>query len=119
MPTNLDRLHAAAASCSPRRQAGRTYFFLHCLAGHVELGELNIIFLVPTMKHVESLLPLMKQIFEEHELPLERKRLDLFVSGESRIQFISTSDPSHRQKLAGAKGLVLEEDGVSEFDDTL
>ena len=85
---DLDRLHYVVQHRPAGRKAGRTFARCCELAGHVALGVPAIVCQTTLQRDVDYLVPMIKRVFDEMGLPLERVAHDRLKSEESQIMFV-------------------------------
>jgi hypothetical protein len=107
--TDIDRLHAVINGKLTGRGCGKTYATCHEIAGFVEVGETEILCIVPIFGWLTWLRAMLIEVLQEHGLEVQFLANDALRCGESTIRFILDR---HRD-LVGRSGLVLDfNDGI-------
>jgi hypothetical protein len=114
---DIDRLHRVALDPLPGRQEGQTTLDCHTVAGLIELDETEITVLLPVMRWLNHVLPMLLCILQEHGIRcVHREGLyRLRIGTDVLIRFMSLpSAGSHTQMLlniyhllAGFRGPVV------------
>lgn len=89
MGTDIERLHKVISGELTGRGCGKTFARCHELAGQVKVGEFGDIVVGITQYHDLSYLhPMIRQVFEEHDLKIEGWQRDKFICNGKRIRFL-------------------------------
>ena len=92
--TDLEKLHdlveERTRGFSLPRQCGKTFLRCHELAGQAEVGDFNCIIVgMSYMSDLDYLLPMVKRVFEEHNLIMRRLAHNRFRVNDKTILFLS------------------------------
>ena len=101
--TDLERLHdvieKTGEGYSLPPQIGKTFLRCHELAGQVEVGEVNCIVVgMSYMSDLDYLLPIIKKVFDEHGIIMQRLARNKFKGNNKTILFLSVDQMEIRTR---------------------
>jgi hypothetical protein len=108
MKTDLDRLHGVVLGEITGRRAGYTMAHCHEVASVIELGETEVILLLPRLDWQSHVLPMLDEVLQERGIGrLERsgRGYHEYNAGNATILVKSASQPS---ALLGRRGVCVE-----------
>ena len=109
MKTNIDELHKLLewrnkiGEYKLPRGCGKTLLKCHELAGDIEVGDLNtIVICVPYYHVLNFILPMLKDVLNEHHLKYTYKERDrILFCNNKKIIFVSESDSDIKTRGIG------------------
>jgi hypothetical protein len=108
MRTDIDRLHGVVSGEITGRRAGHTVAHCHEVASVIELGETEVVLILPCMQWTEHVLPILDRVLQERGVgslqPTRRMRYEFFA-GPATIVVRSALQPN---ALLGFRGVVVE-----------
>jgi hypothetical protein len=102
--TDLDRLHGVIEGRFGGRGAGKTYAMCEQVAGFIEVGEIELLCVVPRMGWVPWLRHMLEDVLEKHGLSVEHPTYDTLRCGKATVRFM----PPQPRNFLGRSGLVLD-----------
>ena len=72
-PTNIEQLHKAIENTNTwnYRRSGKTTIFIHQLAGQIQVGNVEYIFIwIKCLRDINYLIPMIRQIFYEQGIKI-------------------------------------------------
>lgn len=88
--TDLNRLHTVALYYDwVPRAAGRTTHDCHLVAGLVDLGEPQILCLLPEMRWLSHAYPMLADVLQEHGFDTQRTTIRSLQAGGCEVRFVA------------------------------
>jgi hypothetical protein len=109
-PTDIEQLHKAIENQNTwnYRRTGKTTIMIHNLAGQIQTGNIEYIFIwIKCLRDMDHLIPMIRQIFYEKNIKIinikrERSEIEtIFEDKHNVIRFLSFSNPQSEHKTRG------------------
>lgn len=91
MRTDIDRLHQVALGEIGGRGCGKTFLMCHSVAGAIETGSRQVAIIVPELRWMTFIKPMLYDVLREHGLNIEPERGNhrvLFLDDGTKIMFV-------------------------------
>lgn len=113
MKTDIDRLHKVALGELQRRGCGKTYLDCHHVAAAIEVGEKDIVCIIPYNSWKHHIFPMLLEVLDEHEIIIDYVNFELgeIRASNSKIKFYSQGNScidKHIPGVLGHHGAVIE-----------
>jgi len=95
---DIDRLHDVVQHKVGGRGCGKTYAQIQNVAGFVELEHPYIVVVISYYHDISYILPMMKEVFDEHGLSLSRTGEFEFQSEHAKIRFMTEDTLKERSR---------------------
>jgi len=109
--TDIDRLHGVVLGERTGRRAGHTFAHCHEVASLIELGETEVVVVLPRLDWVRHVRPMLLRVLEDRGLGVPkhpRASLYSFEIAGCLVRFMTSSQPGF---MDGLRGAVVEVTG--------